>query len=445
MTSEYRLESFGDHKIRIVPPKHVDTLQFARLIANEKDANNNDDAFGVLNLSCLIDRYFEWKQKLPRIEPFYAVKCNDDPVLLRVLASLGAGFDCASRGEIEAVASIKCVDVTSRIVFANPCKIRSHIAAASAIGVVLMTFDNVEELHKMAANHKAPETILRIGVSDPSALCQLGGKYGAEPLSAAPRLLESAAELGIRVVGVSFHVGSGCRDPRAFGVAIAHARRLFNFGKSLGHKMRILDIGGGFPGFDSIEVTFDKIVDVIRPAIDEHFGDDNDVQIIAEPGRFFAAAPMSLVANVIAAVKVDSERMNDVIDGNNVNTGNVQTLEPPGGFMYYVNDGVYGSFNCILFDHYQPHSRPLFDALDDDDETSTTLHSTTIWGPTCDALDQIERLTQMRRLNVGDFIYWPQMGAYTTVAASNFNGFEKPHTFYFIDEAAWRALQTADT
>ena len=54
-----------------------------------------------------------------------AVKCNDDPVLLQTLAALGAGFDCASKQEITTILNLG-VD-PSRIIYANPCKQKSHI------------------------------------------------------------------------------------------------------------------------------------------------------------------------------------------------------------------------------------------------------------------------------------------------------------------------------
>lgn len=34
---------------------------------------------------------------------FTAVKCNDSPIVLKMLAALGTGFDCASKGEIKKV------------------------------------------------------------------------------------------------------------------------------------------------------------------------------------------------------------------------------------------------------------------------------------------------------------------------------------------------------
>lgn len=101
--------------------------------------------------------------------------------------------------------------------------------------------------------------ILRIAVADPTAQCPLATKYGCDPYDEAPQLLKSARQMGLQIIGISFHVGSGCRDPSAFRLAIQLSRQLFQLGLSLGHPMAILDIGGGFPGHDTKEITFAEV------------------------------------------------------------------------------------------------------------------------------------------------------------------------------------------
>jgi ornithine decarboxylase len=201
--------------------------------------------------------------------------------------------------------------------------------------------------------------VIRIMANDTTAQCQLSAKYGCEPIEEAVRLLRRAVELSVNIVGISFHVGSGCHDPSSFELAIKHARRLFDIGLGMGHPMHILDIGGGFPGNDTplfdkvvfglflIRLTLFQIVGVITPCLNEYFPPISGLKIIAEPGRFFASKPMSIIANIISVVKVPSSRISEELACGNA-------------YMYYLNDGVYGSFNCILFDHYQPRGHPLF-------------------------------------------------------------------------------------
>jgi ornithine decarboxylase len=86
---------------------------------------------------------------MPRVVPHYAVKCNDNEVVLKTLVALGTSFDCASKAEIN-----KMLDLGAspeRIIFANPTKPESHICYAAKCGVKTMTFDCDFELRKIKA------------------------------------------------------------------------------------------------------------------------------------------------------------------------------------------------------------------------------------------------------------------------------------------------------
>jgi len=114
----------------------------------------------VVDLSEVAHKYGEWLSQLPRARPFYAVKCNDDPQVLAQLARLGAGFDCASKGEMSRVLSLGVPP--SDIIFAHPAKQVSHLRFAAAAGVKRLTFDNEDELEKIALHHPTASCILRI-------------------------------------------------------------------------------------------------------------------------------------------------------------------------------------------------------------------------------------------------------------------------------------------
>ena len=132
------------------------------------------------------------------------MKCNPDPTLLKYLAALGTGFDCASAGELRTVLSLG-VD-PSRVIFANPCKNPSAVAFANRSGVRKMTFDNRDELYKIKCFCPDAELYLRIFASDDSAIATFGDKFGT-PIGSTHALLERAWELDLNVVGVSFHIG----------------------------------------------------------------------------------------------------------------------------------------------------------------------------------------------------------------------------------------------
>ena len=63
--------------------------------------NPSERAFYIIDLGEITTSYATWTRLLPDVKPYYAVKCNPNPVLLDVLASLGANFDCASENEMK--------------------------------------------------------------------------------------------------------------------------------------------------------------------------------------------------------------------------------------------------------------------------------------------------------------------------------------------------------
>jgi len=270
-----------------------------------------------------------------------------------------------------------------------------------------MTFDNKEELRKIADCYPTAKLLIRIITDDSQSVCRFSTKFGA-PLNQTRDLLKFAKDLGLNVVGVSFHVGSGCMSAKSFGAAIESAFRVFQEAESVGFNLSMLDLGGGWPGMDDgSSVTFAEIANYIRPIIDEKF--PPSIEVIAEPGRYFVAESHTLVVNVFAKRTIDPETPGD-----------------KKRFLYYVNDGVYQSFNCIFFDH--SHPTPLLVAPND----RTELFKCTVFGPTCDSLDCIAKDILLPELEMGEFLYFKNMGAYTVAAASPFNGFKSCPTTYYI-------------
>lgn len=300
------------------------------------------------------------------------------------------------------------------IIYANPTKPLAHIRYAASKGVRMMTFDNAEELDKIKEGHPTAQMVLRVLADDSKSVCQFGKKFGVHP-SFTASLLARAKELGIDVIGVSFHVGSGCFDPESFADAVRRAHLVIQEGIDLGFDMRLLDLGGGFPGLDNVDgAPFNDVAAAIRGALAEL---PASVRVIGEPGRFFAAPTFTLAVHVTSRRTTLSKNE----EGETVKR-----------FMYYVNDGVYGSFNCILFDHANPKAYVLRHGgrFLVNEAVDAALHGCSIWGPTCDSMDLIVRETDLPELSVGDWLYYPNMGAYTLTASSTFNGFPRPEVRY---------------
>jgi len=443
---------FGTGQSQLLEDRVWKSIQ--RHLENEQDG----EPFMVVDLQDLEKKVKAWRRMLPRVEPFYALKCHDDDRIVKRLVKLGVGFDCASAGEMRRVMALGAPP--SKIIYAHPCKPKSHLEHAELVGVLLTTFDNEDELMKIKEMHPNAELLLRLLPDDSSAVCRLGQKFGAD-LETLPSLLRKAKELKLKVRGCSYHVGSGCQDIAAFSEAVHLARRAFDVATKLGFKFDMLDIGGGFPGEavrfwksgseeeedDEAEVhgdaprRFPDIARQLAPTLDQLFPAKSGVRIVAEPGRYLVHSSCTLMANIIGrritSVPIDeSDAMQETI-------------------RYYINEGVYGSFNNIIYDHAhvdgfpvrkiskmeevrerlskllqrRASSDPVGDAGDDIDvkgefvENFDDVYESSVWGPTCDGLDCVLRNKFLPRLETGDWICFPNMGAYTVAAAAVFNGF----------------------
>ncbi|KAF8777187.1 Ornithine decarboxylase-like protein [Argiope bruennichi] len=203
----------------------------------------DDSPFLVFDVDDVVWKVKHWREKMPRVEPYYAVKCNNDHVLLRTLAALNVGFDCASKAEMETIVN---VDVPAdRIIYANTIKGFSHLRRAAELKIELMTFDCEEELLKIKEFYPSAKLILRLKVTDTSAFIKMNDKFGCDETEV-PHLLDVALQHDLSVVGVSFHIGSMIKDPNDYVTAIKMCRKVFDAAEKKGISMYILDIGGGF-------------------------------------------------------------------------------------------------------------------------------------------------------------------------------------------------------
>ncbi|XP_074035724.1 ornithine decarboxylase [Leptinotarsa decemlineata] len=400
-----------EDRVHILDDKSNVLSVIRNIVAN----NNQEEAFYVCDVGDIVRKHKIWSAKLPRVQPHYAVKCNDGLIVLETLNSLGVSFDCASKGEINKVLDLG-VD-PNRIIYANPAKQASHIRHAEATGVSKMTFDNETELFKVKKLFPDARMVIRIRCDAEEAQCQLGNKFGCDPDTEAPELLRIAKSLGIDVIGVSFHVGSGCREPPVFRRAISASRKIFDFAETLGYQFSLLDLGGGFPG--DKETSIDEIADVINVALDDFFS-DLEVQVIAEPGRFYVSSAYTLACNIHSI--------------RNVTQIDEETGELAIHRMYYINDGVL-RFNCILYDHQVVNPVPL------KEHPGSKYYRSSVWGPTCDGLDQVVEQVMLPEMKVGDWMVFENMGAYTLPVASPFNGFPIPKVQIVMDESIWTLMK----
>jgi diaminopimelate decarboxylase len=372
----------------------------------DQEEHIQNSSFYIVDLGEIIRRYHQWVRLLPNVIPYYAVKCNPNPVICKLMAILGAGFDVASKEEINIV---KDDAEYGKIIYAHPYKECTSLQYARTVDVDLSVFDSIYELDKIKLLHPNCQLLLRIKVDDKNSACRLNSKFGAD-MDDIDDILRYAKTSFLNVVGVSFHVGSDCGDASQYYAAIKQAKEVFDIGKKYEYNMNILDLGGGFPGKRSEGCTalFEQMCTHINKGLEEFFSDIPTLKVMAEPGRYFVQASHILVVNVV---------------GKNLHV-NRETKEKQ--FIYYINDGVYGGFNCIVFDHQKPEILPY------NERNEKERYKSIIFGRTCDSMDKISDDITLPQLEINDYLFVPDFGAYTVAAASTFNGFPKIRSYYVM-------------
>jgi ornithine decarboxylase len=338
----------------------------------------------VIDCETIREQYRALTAALPGVEHYYALKPLPFAPVVATLRDLGACFDVATTGEIAVVRSQGVAP--ERCIHTHPIKRDEDIVAALRFGIRRFVVDNPDELRKFAAHRRRAQLLLRVSFRNPAAVVDLSRKFGCEPAAVRP-LLEMARGLGIRVRGLSFHVGSQVADPTKYVEAIDACRELILQARGDGHDLDTLDIGGGFPiAYGARTQPIRQFCAPIRRELKRLPG---GTHVIAEPGRFIAGPSGTCVTAV---------------------TGRAQR---EGRWWYYLDDGMYGSFSGQLYDH----ALYPVDCLD----RKGPRHPCVLAGPTCDSIDVIREDIPLPELEIGDLLVGRMMGAYTAATATDFN------------------------
>ncbi len=325
---------------------------------------------------------------LPGVALHYALKPLPHSCLITTLNAEGACFDLATNGEVELVRRLKIAP--ERCIHTHPIKRDSDIRTALAFGVRHFVIDNPDELLKFVKFRTRAALLIRVCFRSPAAVVDLSRKFGCDPESVGD-LLRLAAELRIKIEGLSFHVGSQAADAAMVVKAIGVCRDLMRLAEQAGHTLSMLDIGGGYPvEYQGRALSIEEYCAPIMAALGTL---PPTIKVIAEPGRYIAAPAAIAVASVMGRAQRD------------------------GRWWYYLDDGLYGSYSGQMYDHA---SYPVEALVPPGPKFPSTLA-----GPTCDSIDVIREDIELPKLDIGDLIVGRVMGAYTWASASEFNFFPR--------------------
>jgi ornithine decarboxylase len=297
---------------------------------------------------------------------------------------MGCSFDVASMPEFMIVyENIRDMPekerqdwIWDKIIYANTIKPIETLVALDRYKP-LVTFDNLEELKKIRLHAPHAGLVLRIRVPNTGSMVELSSKFGAHPGEAVDLIME-AFHMGLVVEGISFHVGSQCINFENYFQALQlSANILKEVETRAGQRIKILDIGGGFPVKYNPKVkSFRTLARKLNTEIRRLF--TPDTEILAEPGRFMVANACVVVAKVIGKAFRDGKP------------------------CYYIDDGVYHTFSGQVFDHC---TYPVMAFREGEKQISA------VFGPTCDAFDTITLSAELPELEIGDLVYAENIGA----------------------------------
>ncbi|CAG9529718.1 unnamed protein product [Cercopithifilaria johnstoni] len=372
-----------------------DYFDAVRKLIADKVAKGDYDPFFVMDVELIDNILKNWFKKMRDIKPYYALRCNSDDVLLKLLTrNTDIGLYCSNRYEVGMAMKIVNVD---RIIYRNPLWTRGNIRYAKECGIQTVVIETEDDLKRFATYYPEASIILRVTmdrkvVSDPLTEDNLD-------VEKASSLLSSTKDSPMRIRGISLSVRFVCSTPAMYSYAIGQCRRLFDIGREVGHKMDILDVGDGFPSMSATNgLSFDQIADSLHAAFTLFFPSKlfKNMKIIAEPSSYFAASSFSLITRVVDKRLIDGSFLtNDESDAGTV------------GYVYQINEGFYGAFGCKLLTHRDPVCSPVMVFGE-----KLNTYAAIIGPEACDT-DVVLSLTRLPPLQVGDWLIWHDMGAYT--------------------------------
>jgi len=351
----------------------------------------------ILDHNKIKENYRVFKKNLPRVQCYYAVKANSNPEIIKTLFHEGSSFDVASYNEFRQIYEYlkhfeekdKDFFIWDKIIFSNTIKDRETLRKIKRFRP-LVTYDNRDELMKIKEHCDTAGLVLRLKVPDTGSQVEMSSKFGAEP-GEANSLIQQAFDVGLAVEGLSFHAGSQCTNFDNYTAALAITSEIFHEARKKGYGLKIVDIGGGFPvPYAAAVPRFERLAKIINAECQRLF--PKDVEMIAEPGRFMVANAAVLISAIIGKARRE------------------------GKIFYHINDGVYHTFSGVVYDHWIPNFHSFRRGKEE---------VCAVVGPTCDSFDKISLSEQLPgNLEIGDYLYTENIGAYSIASSTRFNGFD---------------------
>ena len=362
-----------------------------------KQSKQYKTPFLLVDLQRVRQNYRNIRKHFPGIVVYYAMKANDHPKILEVLDKEGASFEISSLNELKRLLSLDIS--TEKIMCLNSVKSPEFLLEMTKHNIKTMAYDSTEEIDKIAKHVPNARVILRIIVDNEGSDWPLTKKFGVDAIEALP-LLKYAKRKNIQPVGLTFHVGSQCLNKNNWASALYLCDDIWNQAKKEGIALTHVSLGGGIPIKHLKKVpSYKEIGYTIRKALKKNFNTDHGKPIVSlEPGRGIVGDAAIMVTSVLGKARRGTED------------------------WVWIDVGVFNGFmETILNFAYEIQT-----------EHKRKKKITTVAGPSCDSVDIPFKDITLPEVALGDRLYVLNAGAYSTVYATTFNGFDVP-AVYFIN------------
>ncbi|PKM92577.1 MAG: diaminopimelate decarboxylase [Elusimicrobia bacterium HGW-Elusimicrobia-4] len=342
----------------------------------------------------------------------YAVKANENPQILKILAEKGCGVDIVSVGELNL--AVSCGVSCQKIVFAGVGKKDDEIREALKKDILMFNVESIPELYRIDKIAKSLGRIARISFrvnpdinakTHPHITTGLPhNKFGLCFEEAFEGYLLASELKNINIVGLHLHIGSQITDKDSFELA---SKKVSGYIKKLSDvkiKLRYIDMGGGL----GIKYKDEKIITPAEYAQAVMSNLPKNHTIILEPGRFIVAEAGILVTKIIY-IKKTSKKNFLIVDA---------------GMNDLVRPAIYGAYHDII---------PV--ALRDG-----VKHKWDIAGPICESSDIFAKDRQMPKVSEGDYLAILCAGAYGYSMSSNYNMRPRPAEV-LVEGKKWRVIR----
>lgn len=356
--------------------------------------------FFLFSKKKILENYQSFKKLFPHSQVHYAMKANAEPQLLKILADAGSGFEVASIYELDMLKKIKVPP--EKIIYGTSVKPLAQIKEFFDYGVDRFAFDSLPEIEKIASVAPGSKVYVRTIANDAGSVFKFSEKFGTDTASIIP-LLVRAKEVGLKPYGISFHVGSQASDPKAWAEVLVSLRSIIQDLKERGITLEVINLGGGYPCIYKSSANTPTLKEIAKYTIKEYKKLPYEVGLILEPGRGIIGDTAVAIATVIARVE------------RRANT------------WLFLDLGVYnGLFETMA---YQGSTRYPVSSARKIGTAGESLFE--LAGPTGDSPDVITREALLPNdIAVGDKLIFYNVGAYSVVMTSPFNGFPKPDIYF---------------